>query len=260
MAQWSAYGFSGWDPLSSFGEGLMGAYFNKQAALSSAKTQYKYARKFAAWSSLNGPSLQVQGLRNANLNPILAANPGGGNMPQLGVSGEQAPSLGGSVSGYDPEVSSALKTQEKQRQLLDAQIDIANQEYRHAKASAVVAENDVGRKRSEQFNAWIDASARQAAITGVSNEDVINYLDKYGAGEEYNKLVELYRNQIESGAYKSSLGHAVYDDITSGVHSAADAVNAVNAVRRVNIENTNARDRGKLEQRRTHSNGKRVYR
>lgn len=89
---------------------------------------------------------------------------------------------------------------------------------------------------------------------------MIKFLDRHGAGEEYNKLVELYRNQIESGAYKSSVGHAIYDDITAGVHSAADAVNAVNAVRRVNFENTNARDRGKLEHRRTHGNGKRVYR
>lgn len=260
MAQWSAYGVSGWDPVTSFGEGLMQSYFNQKAAAKSAKRQYKYAKRYAEWSALHGPSLQVQGLLDAGLNPILAANPGGGNMPQLGVSGEQAPGLGGSVSGYDPEVNSALKIQKKQAELLDVQLDIANQEYRQVKASADIAENDVGTKRSEQFNAWIDASARQAAITGVSNEDVIKFLDKYNAGDEYNRLVELYRNQIESGAYKNSMGHAIYEDITSGVHSAAEAVNSVNAVRRANFENKNARDRGKLEQRRTHGNGKRVYR
>lgn len=73
MSMASAYGFSAWDPIGSFGEGSLNSYFwNKNAKESSAR-QLASSKDFSTWSATQLPSLQVQGLKAAGLNPILAA-------------------------------------------------------------------------------------------------------------------------------------------------------------------------------------------
>lgn len=89
----------------SFLKGVQGHYFNKkQAAL-----EYEYQKKFAQ----NGPSWNVEGLRKAGLNPILAA---GGGFSSSTFSPSTAPQSSTNPSKLDPLTL-------KQLELLESQIE-----------------------------------------------------------------------------------------------------------------------------------------
>lgn len=112
MATTTVFGIGGWDPLMSFAEGHMNNYFSRKAAEQSAALQYKYAEKYA----LNSPSWNVAGLRNAGLNPILAATDGSFSSPTVpNVKVDNNPS--NSHGGYDPSVISQLRMLNSQKDL-----------------------------------------------------------------------------------------------------------------------------------------------
>lgn len=91
-----------------------------QQALSS-KLQYKYAKKMAQ----NSPSWNVEGLRKANLNPILAANPAGGS-PSAGMPTGTSLDVAGSVAN----LSSA--------KLKETQDDIAHNQALSSASKAII--------------------------------------------------------------------------------------------------------------------------
>lgn len=98
MGFWSAVGSAagGMVSNSSLGGDLTGGWLDYSSSQSklkySLKKQYKYAQKYA----LNSPSWNVQGLRNAGLNPILALN--GGNIGDVNMPDASMPSSGSSFS------------------------------------------------------------------------------------------------------------------------------------------------------------------
>lgn len=186
---------------------------------------------------------EVADLRAAGLNPILSAGGSGASTPQIGSVQAENPynGLGNSAASVGKEL--ARYASENYRLNNDLLIQDIN--------SASVSNDQM---RLDHAIQKLHTDAQLDAINGT------HHLSHYSKDGKYGDLVQMYKNQIESGRYLSSWEHAIYGDIQSGLHSAAEAVNSINSVRRVNFENTNARDRGKLEQRRTHGNGKRVYR
>lgn len=110
---------AGGNALSTAGGNLMSDYSGRRAA----KRQYKYWR----WGQFEGPSLRMQGLRKAGINPIHAA--GGGSM---GAGGAFAPGMspprisspdvsGGAASGS--EVMRKRKLYQAELKLLQTQTD-----------------------------------------------------------------------------------------------------------------------------------------
>ena len=109
MATTTVFGTGGWDPLTSYGEGMMNLNFAGKSASKYLKKQYQYARLYA----LNSPSWTVQGLRNANLNPILAATDGAFSSPT--VPSVSAPDVSSrSANVVDPSVLVGMINQTKQ--------------------------------------------------------------------------------------------------------------------------------------------------
>lgn len=108
---------------SSFLGALQNYYFGKKSEKNSLARQYYYAQQYA----LNSPSWTVQGLRNANLNPILAATDGAFSSPT--VPSVSTPNLGS--SGSSPDISgmlgalNSLATGEKERELMEGQTSVA---------------------------------------------------------------------------------------------------------------------------------------
>lgn len=107
--------------------GGLGLGAGAASAAYSAKQQYKYAKRMA----LNSPGWNVQGLKDAGLNPILAANPAGGS-PSAGM-----PSVDMSL----PSVAASSAKSAAEKKLADANTDIANNNAITSAANAADAMN-----------------------------------------------------------------------------------------------------------------------
>lgn len=101
------------------GGAFLGDYQNRKAA----KKQYKYWK----WSTFEGPGLRMAGLRQAGLNPILAAGSSAAQSMSPGMSARNV-----HMSKLSDSVSSASDAGIKKRQLglVDAQIDTARAQQR----------------------------------------------------------------------------------------------------------------------------------
>lgn len=148
MASWSGFGFSGWDPISSFGEYSLADYFNRR----SMAQQYKYAIK----GMKEAPSARVAGLRAAGLNPILAAGSAGAGgvdvSSDLNVQNNQS-----SVGSMDDWLN--LKYGKKQRQ---AEIDLLKSQERRQNADASAA------KMNAEANQWRVMNANDMVQAGMN--------------------------------------------------------------------------------------------
>lgn len=126
----------GWmSALSSIGGGVMdaasslslhdatGGWSDFSSRQSSAKYQGKLnarlAKEMASWEALNLPSMQVRGLRDAGLNPLLAIG-NGISVPHSAVSTSMAPSSGDSkpFSAFSQMVHQQLDNQKKEGEVL----------------------------------------------------------------------------------------------------------------------------------------------
>lgn len=162
--------------------GLLGAGASAAAGMISAKQQYKYAKKWAQ----KGPGYNVQGLRDAGLNPILAAkNPAGGGGPNIGPIA--APDPAGDVS----KLSSAVQAK-KMTKLLDEQIntEITKQNVNSAQTQKTI---------SEAYSAMADARVREKSGNIQLNSkflqvlDAINRSGGFGAASSASQLFRLLK-------------------------------------------------------------------
>lgn len=145
------------------GTNMLQGAINNYWHTKSASTQYHYTRKFTK----NSPSWQVEGLRKAGLNPILAA--GGGFSPSS-WSPSAAPSA--SVSPKDVNILQGLQVKqlEQQNRLLESQVEgqeIKNENDRKNRGltgkfgaiSRVISEGqEVLDKKQPQINKWLQDS------------------------------------------------------------------------------------------------------
>lgn len=108
MSNWSALTFGGWDPLGTMGESQTSFAWNGKDLRRNVRYQKKLIRfqnqqnrEQASWSAKEMPSLQMAGLSQAGLNPILAVTGSGGFHTDSAASASSAnvPSSESFVSG-----------------------------------------------------------------------------------------------------------------------------------------------------------------
>ena len=164
---------------------------------------------------------EMADLEAAGLNPILAAN-----------SGASTPSLSAATVG-NPTVSFAQSA----RQLQNALTGQTKAEVEQAKADASSAKAYADNAKRVAA-AEADLAESQARLQSLENDAKADALDGsvslrgyQGSGGSYGDLVELYKKEIETGNYKSSLGHAIYDDIRAGISSASALVGAAKDIK-----------------------------
>lgn len=199
MAIASAFGFSGWDPLGSFGEGLLNSGFstylgNKsskkalQNAIALAQYQYNMSKQYA----LNSPSWNVEGLRNAGLNPILATgNPSAVNMPAMQpVSPDYEFHPSTSSGGFD---NSAFQIQKVAMRQARANVDLTKSQADATRQNAVT-------------NQWQMFDAKSIGAAGFN----VQFLGKgFGGNGDYKVIHTLRVNKVTGEAYDALSGQRV---------------------------------------------------
>lgn len=209
-----------WSSWKNWFSGQTAADISSAAQIYTNAEFVKQQKKLDEWRALNLPSAQKQGYINAGINPILVGN----TSPSVvsahsGSVAANGGNVGSVLGGLGSLVSSAKEIATAKSDIQQAKEDVETTRLENNRRSI-----DNMALSSEALERKIDADARNEAMTGVRDSSISNLLHLHGIDQEpYDRLVEMYRNQIDSGAYKSSLGHAVYEDIMSSAKSAADA-------------------------------------
>lgn len=138
--------FTGAAALSSIGDiasVFLSQYFNKKNMRDQAQLQYDYAQRYA----LNSPTWNVQGLRDAGLNPILSVSNGvnlGANIPNITNS---SPKADIKVPGL--EALKASKEVDIGQQNADSNSETADAQTMTANANMLRAKSDANLKQAE---------------------------------------------------------------------------------------------------------------
>lgn len=158
MSMFSAFGFSGYDPIGSLMEnqdntlwgqmnntfnGMRDWYYAKKASARQAALQWEYQKKAA----LEMPTLQRQGLIAAGFNPLLAISKGIASPSPMSVSasspisGGHVPSAPNGSAGFDAQQFFSARNA---RRLTDATVKIAeaNADKASNEAAEVAARTD----------------------------------------------------------------------------------------------------------------------
>lgn len=196
------------------GTNMLQGAINNYWHTKSASTQYHYTRKYTK----NSPSWQVEGLRKAGLNPILAA--GGGFSPS---SWSPSAASSASVSPKDVNILQGLQAKqlEEQNRLIEAQVEgqeIKNENDRKNRGltgkfgaiSRVISEGqEVLDKKQPQINKWIqDSNVRPSKIEvdSKSLSDDEHYYNKFKTlRESYPE--ETARELVKPEHYKAYKRH-----------------------------------------------------
>lgn len=144
---------------------IAGSFISGFQGRKSAKRAAKYARWNSAWAAQNLPGLQMEGLRAAGLNPILAAGRFGGAVsPGTGTPASIGQSSGVDFSRVYSNVSSAKLAREQretQEQMTDYYRHLAKktkEEARTSKSQAALDESysdNVSKSTTMQVLDWL---------------------------------------------------------------------------------------------------------
>lgn len=207
MSMASAFGFSGWDPVGSYGEGSLNSYFWNRNAKESSARQLASSKDFSTWSATQLPSLQVQGLKAAGLNPILAApNSIGGGAQTL-----SAP------SGYDGGADSrnGFSASDFQKSVLakrSAKLDVDAQAIDNVSRLAD-AESAISSARQEKLKTDILARAAKRDETLFERQFRQDDVPRIGFSKVGRKPSPFdSQKYFESGARQSGLTASDYGD------------------------------------------------
>lgn len=154
---------------------------------------------------------EVQDLEKAGLNPILSSGGSGASTPSLHAATLQNPtsSFGNSAKSIGDALMGKASAELKQAR---ADAD-TSQAYADVASDLARAEQNAAELQRIENDAKIDALRGTVSVQ--------NYVN---SGASYGDLIDQYKNEIKSGKYKSSLGHAIYEDIREGVSSAGDLI------------------------------------
>lgn len=187
-------------------------YWSTQSAQALGDIQQNFAKSYA----INAPSWNREGLEKAGYNPILAvtgSSAGNVNTPSIN-SGQSVQPMQGSKAPVHSAALAQIELTKKQAENIQADTDLTRKEQEIQEVNLDRLLSDANLKRLEN-------AARMEAMTGVRNSGVDAVIDAAGDLPTYERLVDLYRNQIDSGAYKASLGHAVFEDGMDAFNSAS---------------------------------------
>lgn len=207
----------------SFGNQLansaLGHYYNKKTM---AK-QYAYRLLEAK----NMPSAQVEGLRNANLNPLLAVGGSFGGSPSAlsggyhtsdsdWLSSAQKGAMMGSTVGSAVEEK---KKKEKENKILDEKI-----QQEESLTSAIQSES-LTRQYQAELNE-VEAVAQMSALTGRTPVVEVNNERSIYRSKSFKDYVTKLKNQIEYDSYKRNRAHAIWEDTINAVHGINEGASA----------------------------------
>lgn len=209
---------------SQVGSSALGYYMQKKMM----EQQYEYKLKEAK----NLPRAQIQGLRNANMNPLLAVGGSFGGSPSAlsggGVSSGTVDYLSGAQRGamMGSAVGASIKENEKKKkenQILDEKL-----RQEESLTSALQAESQT--RETQAYLNEIEANAQIGALTGkVPYVDVDGQPSPYRS-QQFKDYVKKLRNQIEYDSYKRNYNHAVWEDTINAVHGIHEGASAYESV------------------------------
>lgn len=174
---------------------------------------------------------EVADLKAAGLNPILSADGSGSSVPSLGVAEQGNPleGLGDGISSASKFVSQEYKENVKNLRLMNDSQEIAN--------DAAAYDRNMARKADlldtmEKGVKTIEQAATLEALTGRPYEGARNLLnwDKKEVRENYNRMVQMVRRQIETGNYNAQWERSLLGDIATGVGVAEQGVSAARGI------------------------------
>lgn len=173
---------------------------------------------------------EVRDFEAAGLNPILSASSHGSATPSLrtpslegidGGIGQSAGSLARALNGVaSAEVKMAKADANTAHAYADNAAAVAEAERMEAQARAEIMENENWDSGNKRMNSTIEDWAKHEALTGVQLREVEHFVQGDEGWKTYYNLVQQYRNEIETGRYKSAVGRAIVKDIAEGATSA----------------------------------------
>lgn len=203
------------------GNSALGYYMSKKMMAQQYKYKLKEAREM--------PSAQVEGLRSANLNPLLAVGGGvgsggvsslsGGNLSSDAdwLSSAQKGAMLGSAVGVSVKENEQKK---KENKILDEKL--AQEE---SLTSAVQSESRT--REVQAFLNEIEANAQIGALTGQ-----LPIVEVSGSGksiyktQQFQDYLKKLTNQIEYDSYKRNRAHAIWEDTINAIHGINEGASA----------------------------------
>lgn len=202
------------------GSSGLGYYMSKKMM----EQQLKYKQKEAETL----PSSQVKGLREANLNPLLAVGGSFGGSPSAlsGGSGFSGPVdyLSSAQKGamLGSAVGASIKENEKKKkenQILDEKLL-----QEESLTSAIQAESQT--RETQAFLNEIEANAQIGALTGQIPHVEVEGSKSIYRSKNFKDYITKLKNQIEYDSYKRSYNHALWEDTINALHGINEGASA----------------------------------
>lgn len=209
-----------WRSVRDWFTGQKSADISSAAQIRTSAALNEQQKDLDVWRALNLPAAQMEGYRNAGLNPILVGNqsPSVVSSHQASVSAGQSQSPLALIGGVSELIGAAREYSTMQSAI------------EGAKAEANTAKHNEMSAFWSSMRETYDNAAYVEALTGVRDSFVGSEIDDGNdpdARKAYESLVQGYRNAIERGEYLNSKGHAIYEDAINTGKAVGDVISNV---------------------------------
>lgn len=173
----------------------------KHAAKWSSRKQLQMQKELASWEALTMPSLQVQGLKSAGLNPILAA---GNNF------GSSAGSMSVNMPSGDGGSSRPFEgIAKKEAQIANATLDNIDASTAKAKVEAkAISDNAATNRINAESNQWLVVDAKNIGAASFQVQ-ILPFGKGLTVGGEKRSIHSLRINKVTGETYDALTGQRV---------------------------------------------------